>query len=80
MTKFKGHRTGFNPRGSNDAMPGSAKPTKYTGRGALPDSMKYGADGAANISGSNRRVAKGNMGDGGGSGTRYCGHGAFGNK
>lgn len=83
MTMFKGMKTGFNKTGSNQAIPdpnGTPK-TKYMGRGAIPDGpMKYYPGAAGDISTGNRRLAKSNHGDGGGSGTRFSttGGNAFG--
>lgn len=80
MTKFKGFKTGFNRTGSNDAVPNQFGPpaTKFTGRGALPSGpLKNYPGSAADISGGNRHLAKSKTGEGGGSGTRYCGRGAF---
>lgn len=75
-TKFKGQKTGFNPRGSNDCNPNPSGPpaTKFTGRGALPEGpLKHYPGGVANISNGNRRLAKSEHGDGGGSSTQFCG-------
>jgi hypothetical protein len=79
MTKFCGHKTGFNPSGSNDVAPNESGPpsTVFSGRGALPKGkLKNYPSGAADISGSNRRVAKANVGTGGAS-TPFRGRNAF---
>lgn len=76
MTSFKGMKTGFNKTGSNSCDPNPSGPpaTKFTGRGALPaGQLKRYPGGVANISDGNRRLAKSNHGDGGGSGTRFTG-------
>lgn len=76
MTNFKGHKTGFNPSGSNDCSPNPSGPpaTKFGGRGAVPEGqLNPYPGGVANISDGNRRLAKSNHGDGGGSRTRYAG-------
>jgi len=82
-TRFCGHKTAFNPTGDNDVDPNPFGPstTVYNGRGAVPAGvMKRGAGPTADISGGNRRTAKAQHGDGGGSGTVFHGFGAFGNK
>lgn len=76
MTAFKGMKTGFNPKGSNDCVPNPSGPpaTKFKGRGGLPEGqLKHYPGGVAEISNGNRRLAKSNHGDGGGSSTRYAG-------
>lgn len=80
MTTFKGHKTGFNPSGSNADVPNPSGPpkTKFTGRGALPKGGLKNYPGAvADISGGNRRTAKVAHGDGGGSSTSHSGTNAF---
>ena len=82
-TRFVGKKTGFNPTGSNEAIPNPNGPpkTKFMGRGALPEgALKYYPGSAADIGNGNRRLAKSNHGDGGGSGTRFSttGGNAFG--
>lgn len=74
MTTFKGMKTGFNKTGSNNCDPNPSGPPaiKFKGRGGLPEGgFKRYPGGAANISDGNRRLAKSNHGDGGGSGTRF---------
>lgn len=75
MTKFKGFKTGFNKSGSNNCDPNPSGPpaTRFSGRGLPEGSLKHYPGGVANISDGNRRLAKSNHGDGGGSGTRYSG-------
>lgn len=76
MSRFCGHKTGFNPTGENECTPNFMGPpdTKFSGRGALPDGrLKRYPGAAADISGGNRRLAKSNHGDGGGDGVRYAG-------
>lgn len=76
MTTFKGRKTGFNPTGSNEAVPNVKGPpaTKFGGRPAVPaGSLKRYPGAVADISGGNRRLAKSNHGDGGGSGTVFTG-------
>lgn len=80
MTKFKGHKTGFNTKGSNDATPNflGAPTTKFGGRPAVPAGpLKRYPGQVANISSSNRRLAKATHGEGEGSGTNFCGTNAF---
>lgn len=62
MTTFKGRKTAFNNSGA---------PTKFKGRSGLPTGAMKTPDAVANISGSNRRVTKSNVGDGGGGGTHF---------
>lgn len=72
MTAFKGMKTGFNKTGSNKCVPNEMGPpaTKFGGRPAVPAGpLKRYPGAAADISGGNRRLAKSNHGDGGGSGT-----------
>lgn len=83
MTKFKGQKTGFNPKGSNDCIPNEMGPpkTKFGGRPAVPAGpLKHYPGAVADTSMSNRRLAKSNHGDGGGSSTRFstAGGNAFG--
>lgn len=76
MTVFKGFKTGFNKTGRNDCDPNPSGPpaTKFKGRGGLPEgALKHYPGGAASIDNGNRRLAKSNMGDGGGSSTRFSG-------
>lgn len=80
MTTFKGKKTGFNKTGSNECCPNMMGPpaTKFTGRGGVPEGTLQRFPGAvADTSGGNRRLAKSNHGDGGGSGTRFSGNTAF---
>lgn len=75
-TKFRGMKTGFNKTGSNDCTPNEMGPpsTKFTGRGGLPEgSLKHYPGAVADVGMGNRRLAKSNHGDGGGSSTRYSG-------
>jgi hypothetical protein len=77
---FKGKKTGFNPSGSNACVPNEMGPpaTKFKGRGALPEGpLKRFPGAAADISSGNRRLAKANHGEGGGSGTTFNGRTAF---
>jgi len=79
-TKFRGMKTGFNKTGSNDVVPNEMGPptTKFTGRGGVPEGpLKRYPGAVADTSMGNRRLAKSNHGDGGGSGTRYSGNTAF---
>jgi hypothetical protein len=80
MTTFKGHKTGFNKSGSNATVPNMSGPpaTKFGGRPAVPAGpLKRYPGGAASIDSGNRRLAKSEVGDGGGSGTTFCGRTAF---
>lgn len=80
MTTFKGKPNGFNPTGSNECCPNDMGPpkTKFSGRGALPaGQLKHFPGAVANTSGGNRRLAKANHGEGGGSGTAFNGRNAF---
>ena len=81
MTKFKGHRTGFNKSGSNTCTPNESGPpaTKFGGRPAVPAGpFKRFPSGVAEISDGNRRLAKSKHGDGGGgSGTTFKTNTAF---
>lgn len=75
MTSYKG-RTAFM---SNKDVKGAG--TVFKGRGGFPEgTLKRYPGGAADTDDSNRRVAKSNMGDGGGSGTRFQSRTAFGSK
>lgn len=83
MTKFRGHKTGFNSGGANDCTPNAsgAPKTKFGGRPAVPKgALKRYPGGVASISDGSRRLAKSTHGDGAGSGTRYSttGGNAFG--
>lgn len=76
MTTFKGMKTGFNRTGSNDCNPNPSGPpsTQFKGRGGLPEGgLKRYPGAVADTSNGNRRLAKSNHGDGGGSGTRFSG-------
>lgn len=82
-TKYKGQKTGFNKTGSNDVTPNFSGPpaTKFMGRGGVPEGqLKPYPGGVANISDGNRRLAKSNHGDGGGTPTTFSttGGNAFG--
>lgn len=80
MTMFKGLKTGFNPKGSNDAVPNPMGPptTKFMGRGGVPEGpLKRYPGAVADTSMGNRRLSKSKHGDGAGSGTRYSGDTAF---
>jgi len=73
-TRFCGHKTGFNPRGNNDAVPNENGPpkTNFSGRGAVPEGPLKNYPGAvANIGNGNRRLAKTRHGEGGGTGTNF---------
>ena len=75
-TKFRGMKTGFNKSGSNDVVPNEMGPpsTKFGGRGGVPEGpLKHYPGSVADIDGGNRRLAKSNHGEGGGSSTRYSG-------
>lgn len=74
MTKFKGLKTGFNPKGSNDCVPNEMGPpkTKFAGRPAVPAGPLKRYPGAVADAGmGNRRLAKTSHGDGEGSGTNF---------
>lgn len=76
MTTFKGHKTGFNPGGSNDCTPNAmgAPTTKFGGRPEVPaGALKRYPGAVADIDDGNRRLAKSKHGDGGGSGTAFTG-------
>lgn len=80
MTIFKGHKTGFKPGKSNECCPNMMGPpkTKFGGRPAVPAGpLKRYPGAAADIDDGNRRLAKSNHGDGGGSGVTYKGRKAF---
>lgn len=79
-TRFRGLKTGFNKTGSNDCVPNEMGPpaTKFGGRGSMPEGpLKHYPGAVADTSMGNRRLAKSNHGDGGGSSTRYSGNTAF---
>jgi hypothetical protein len=79
-TRFRGKKTGFNKMGSNDCCPNEMGPptTKFLGRGGLPEGpLKHYPGAVADTSMGNRRLAKSNHGDGGGSSTRFSGNTAF---
>jgi len=81
MTSFKGHRTGFNPKGSNYCVPNESGPpsTKFGGRPAVPAGpLKRYPGAVADIGNGNRRLSKAAHGDGGGSGTSFSTNTAFG--
>lgn len=74
MSKFKGHKTGFMPSGSNECIPNEMGPpkTNFCGRGAVPQGQLQRYPGAAaDISTGNRRLAKSKHGEGGGSGVTF---------
>lgn len=76
MSKFCGHKTGFNPTGKNECTPNFMGPpaTKFTGRGGLPEGpLKRYPGATADISSGNRRLAKSDHGSGDGDGVRYTG-------
>lgn len=81
MTTFKGHKTGFNPKGKNETDPNPMGPpkTKFGGRPAVPAGpLKRFPGPTADTSTGNRRLAKSSHGDGGGSGTNFSTGTAFG--
>lgn len=81
MTKFKGHKTGFNPSGNNTCVPNEMGPpkTKFSGRPAVPAGPLKRFPGAVAEAGmGNRRLAKTKHGDGMGSGTNFSTTTAFG--
>lgn len=81
MTKFCGHKTGFNPKGNNMAVPNEMGPpsTKFGGRPAVPAGpLKRFPGAAADISNGNRRLAKSNHGTGEGDGVNFKTDTAFG--
>ena len=66
MTRFCGHKTGFNPSGENDTVPmPEGDKTKYSGRGAFPRGKMQVPKGLGDIEGGNRRLSKSRVGDGG---------------
>lgn len=80
-TMFRGHKTGFNPKGSNETTPNDMGPpsTKFGGRPAVPAGpLKRYPGAVADIENGNRRLSKSGHGDGGGSGTRFSTTNAFG--
>lgn len=83
MTKFCGHKTAFNPKGRNECIPNESGPpaTKFGGRPAVPAGpLKHYPGGAASIDNGNRRLAKTQHGDGGGSSTTFTTRTAFGKR
>lgn len=83
MTTFKGHKTGFNTKGSNECNPNPMGPpkTKFGGRPAVPAGpLKRYPGSVADVSSGNRRLAKSSHGEGAGSGTNFSttGGNAFG--
>jgi hypothetical protein len=81
MTKFSGHKTGFKPGKSNTCAPNESGPpkTKFGGRPAVPAGpLKHFPGGAASIDNGNRRLAKTQVGEGGGCGTTFRTRTAFG--
>lgn len=80
-TKFCGHKTAFNPKGSNDCVPNPSGPpkTKFGGRPAVPAGpLKHYPGGAASIDDGNRRLAATKVGEGGGHSTVFRTRTAFG--
>ena len=75
MTTFKNTVNAFgNSAGDNI----DKHSTNWSGRGAFPKGkLKRYPGETANISTGNRRLAKAKHGDGGGSGTSFCGRNAF---
>jgi hypothetical protein len=76
MSVFKGHKSGFNPKGSNACVPNEMGPptTKFGGRPAVPAGpLKRYPGAAADISNGNRRLAKASHGEGEGSGVTFSG-------
>src|ERR1700733_13626208 len=83
MSTFRGHKTGFNPSGSNDCNPNEFGPpkTKFGGRPAVPAGpLKRYPGAVADVSSGNRRAAKAQHGEGESSGTVFRGSSAFGNR
>lgn len=77
-TMFKSNRRngGFNPSGSNECNPNPSGPpmTEFKGRPAVPAGpLKRYPGAVADISNGNRKLAKSQHGDGGGSGTTFSG-------
>jgi len=78
MTKFCGHKTGFNRTGRNDVTPTfDGETTKFGGRGAFPGGKLDVPGGLANISDGNRRLAKARVGHADGGNTSFNGTNAF---
>jgi len=79
MTRFRGHKTGFNRTGSNDVTPmldGSA--TEFYGRGAVPSGKLEVPKGLASIdTAGNRRMAKAIVGHADGHKASFSGTNAF---
>ena len=81
MTRFCGHKTGFNPTGEGMGTPNEMGPpsTKFGGRPAVPAGpLKRYPGAAADISNGNRRLAKSKHGAGEGDGVAFKTHTAFG--
>ena len=77
MTRFCGHKTGFNPGGENDATPMmDGVKTKFGGRPHVPAGKMKVPNGLASIDDGNRRLAKSRVGTGG-DGTPVRGTNAF---
>jgi hypothetical protein len=75
MTTFKNSVNAFG-KSAGDSL--STNSTSWGGRGVLPKGKlkRYpGAAGGADVG--SRRLARSNYGDGGGSGTSFCGKNAF---
>lgn len=73
---FKGHKSGFNVTGSNEAIPNEMGPpmTKFMGRGGLPEGpLKRYPGAVADIDDGNRRLAKTQHGEGMDDGVRFTG-------
>jgi hypothetical protein len=76
--KIRGHRSGFNPTGSNDCVPYFDEiKTKFGGRPAVPKGPLDVPKGLADIETSNRRMAKAVVGEGGRHHTSFDGTNAF---
>jgi hypothetical protein len=75
MTTFKNSVNAFGNSAGDDMQ---KHVTNWSGRGVLPRGKlnRYPGE-VANISTGNRRLAKAKHGDGGGSGTAFCGKNAF---
>ena len=76
MSNFRGHKTGFNPKGNNSCVPNEMGPpaTKFGGRPAVPAGpLKRYPGAVADIEGGNRRLGKSKHGEGDGSGVTYSG-------
>lgn len=83
MTKFSGHKSGFNRSGSNACVPNEMGPpaTKFGGRPAVPAGPLKRYPGAVADAGmGNRRLAKSKHGDGAGDGVNYKTQTAFGKR